>query len=67
MFTIIKELSKSIYNYDYNPHTLLADAAHAITNGFLSVFPVLKKRIVCWAHVERKIEEQLKGVAEFKQ
>ncbi|RNA28508.1 hypothetical protein BpHYR1_012213, partial [Brachionus plicatilis] len=61
MFRTCKNLSFELYGHDLDPSVLLADAAGAITNGFKSVFR-LEKRIVCWAHVERKIDENLKGV-----
>ena len=32
-FNSIKNDVKSIFNFDYKPNTLMADAAEAITNG----------------------------------
>jgi hypothetical protein len=42
---------------NYNPSNLLADGAHEITNGFEKVFGAGFKRIMCWAHAQRKMEE----------
>ena len=33
-----------------------------ITNGFMSTFGNIEKRIVCWAHVVRKIKDNCVGV-----
>lgn len=62
MFDTVKKLSKDLYDQEFDVHILLADAAMAITNGFLSVFGYLDKRIVCWAHVERHVKDHLKGL-----
>jgi hypothetical protein len=62
MFQSVKDLARKIYDHDFGVHVLLADAAMSITNGFLDVFGYLDKRIVCWAHVERKIRENLVGI-----
>ncbi|RNA34394.1 hypothetical protein BpHYR1_042175 [Brachionus plicatilis] len=62
LFECIKEMTLQLFNFNYNPTVLLADAAMAITNGFKLVFTNLNKRIVCWAHVKRKLKEYLRGV-----
>ena len=59
MFRTCKNLSLELFGHELRPRVLLADSAGTITNGFKSVF-CLEKRIVCWAHVERKIDENLK-------
>ncbi|CAF0764771.1 unnamed protein product [Brachionus calyciflorus] len=62
MFQTIRELAQKIYSFNFDVHILLADAAMAITNGFISVFGNIEKRIVCWSHVERHIKDNLKGI-----
>lgn len=52
--------------YEYKPTQLLADAAQAITNGFMSAFTDIDKRIVCWAHVIRNIDDKLKTISDKK-
>lgn len=64
MFRCVKDLAYQIYDFDFNVNVLLADCAGAITNGFKLVFPELNTRIICWAHVNRKIQENLRGVDE---
>ena len=38
MIYSIKKACFSFYQYDYKPNTLIADAAPAITNGFMLAF-----------------------------
>ena len=61
-FNAIKTNIKTIYNKDYEPKILLADAAGAITNGFKKTFGDPQKRIVCWAHVIRNVDKYLKPI-----
>lgn len=63
IFKTVRNLSFQLFQYDYTPTELIADAAEAITNGFENVFE-LNKRITCWAHVERKIKECTNGIPE---
>ncbi|CAF1133814.1 unnamed protein product [Brachionus calyciflorus] len=63
MFKTVRDLSLQLYQWQYSPTVLIADAAQAITNGFKNVFE-LNKRITCWAHVERKIKERTNGIRE---
>jgi hypothetical protein len=45
---------KTIYEFDYEPDTLLGDYAQAITNGFTIAWEREPEyRIVCWAHCLR--------------
>ena len=44
---------------DYMPNTIIADNAPAIHNGFNAVFGEAYKRINCWAHAIRNIDEEL--------
>lgn len=46
---------------DHN--TLVADNASAIKNGFERVF-TLERLVNCWAHVHRKISENMKGISD---
>jgi hypothetical protein len=62
MFKTIKTLSLVIFNHSFEPTILFADAAMEITNGFMSSFTEIKKRIVCWAHVVRQIKDNCIGV-----
>ena len=62
MFGIVKSQLDSIYQFEYHPTHLLADAAYDITNGFILSFSVPEKRDVCWAHVNRKIDDHLRPV-----
>lgn len=50
---------EKVYNQKINPKTLVADCDDAITNGFKQVFS-LEKRVTCWAHVRRNIDDDLK-------
>ena len=64
IFKCIKGLAFEIYGFDFNVSVILADAVLSIMSGFKLVFPELDKRIICWAHVNRKIDERLRGVEE---
>ena len=66
MFQSVKDLSEKIFEYDYEPTILLADAAAAITNGFELVFIELQKRIICWFHVSKAIRKYLDCVKDQK-
>jgi hypothetical protein len=50
----------------YRPDILIADGAEAITNGFMAAFDYETAndftRIMCWAHVYRKIEEKARPI-----
>ena len=63
VFRSIKENLSKIYDYNYEPTTLIADNAAAITNGFEQVFSQsFTKRVSCWAHVIRNVDGQLKTI-----
>ena len=56
----------------YRPSCLIADAAGAITNGFMAAFNYGSiedfSRVICWQHVKRNLEKRLPKVTpEFKQ
>ena len=56
---MIRDAILLLHDFEYKPEYLLADAAHASTNGFIDVFIEGSKRIVCWSHVIRAIDHQL--------
>lgn len=56
LFSSLKTVIFKLFQVIYAPKVLLADAAHACTNGFQAVFSGDNKRIVCWAHVLRAYE-----------
>ena len=62
-FDSVKQGVESVFGKNYNPNTLIADSAPAITIGFESAFkPKSKKdynRVNCWAHVIRNIDDEL--------
>jgi hypothetical protein len=63
LFETLKNSIREIYNEEYEPEFLLADAAHACTNGFKRVFKDSScKRIICWAHVIRAIDKKLNSL-----
>ncbi|CAF0718020.1 unnamed protein product [Brachionus calyciflorus] len=64
LFQTIKDLSFSLHGHIFQIQILLAGAAQAITNGFVKVFGSIEKRIVCWVHVDRIIEENIKGLSQ---
>ena len=53
IFKSIKESILSIYNYNYEPNILVADAAEATTNAFKSVFKELLHRVMSWFHMRK--------------
>jgi hypothetical protein len=54
--------AKKILNYEYKPKYLIADAAGAITSGFAQVYGENYKRIMCWFHMKKAVENS----AEYK-
>ena len=65
MFNAIKKTAKALFNYDYNPDILIADASPAIHNGFMRAFELKSLdeffRIMCRSHAERNCEENLRS------
>lgn len=57
----IKNLIREIFNVEYSPSTLVADAAPSITNGFNQAF-FCRNRVICWAHVIRNVDKRLKHI-----
>ncbi|CAF0737907.1 unnamed protein product [Brachionus calyciflorus] len=61
---VFRALEKKYPNKKWN--YLLADAAGAITNGFERVYGTNYKRIMCWAHANRAMDNNLKVEKETK-
>ena len=59
LFDSIAQLHKTMFGTEYKPDTIIADNASAISNGFKATFNS-SKRVNCWAHVIRKIDQRLK-------
>lgn len=60
LFESVKNGVRNIYDKEFKPKVLIADASDAITNGFEAVFGSNYKRIMCWAHVYRAIDNNIK-------
>ena len=60
-FRTIKDAASQEMKREYNPSSLIADNAGAITNGYMSVFQLVK-RVNCWAHMIRNIDKRLKSI-----
>ena len=54
---------KSVKNgvQDFNSEVLIADGSDAITNDFEVVFRKNYNRIMCWAHVYRALDKNIKN------
>ena len=54
----------SIFEFSYRPDTLMADAAEAITNGFMHAFRYESiddfTRLQCFPHVDRNVDIHLR-------
>ncbi|CAF3028112.1 unnamed protein product, partial [Rotaria sp. Silwood2] len=66
MFKSVQLTVEKLYNFNYCPIILVADASEAITNGFINVFNVIEKRIMCWFHVTKNIDTQLNAIKDKK-
>ena len=62
MFTSLSECVQLVHCRVFKPSILLADAAQAITNGFVAAYGSVMFRIVCWAHVLRNVDAKLDAV-----
>ena len=62
----MKEAAKKYVDVDYKPDVLIADSSPEITEGFTRVFGKPRKRINCWAHAIRNIDDHLKTVKDKK-
>ena len=62
IFEALSNTLKILYDYDYRPNALIADAAGAITNGFKLAFNYDNEeqfiRIMCYSHVDRAIKDR---------
>ena len=43
---------------------LVADDAPAITNGFTAAFGGIFRRVMCWAHMIRKVDDRLSRISD---
>ncbi len=66
-FRCVKKAVLQCYNVNYKPDVLVADAAGAITRGFMKAFGYRNisefDRINCWQHVKRNIAKHINLVA----
>ena len=58
LFNSVKK-GASILGIEYNPTTIIADNAPSIENGFNKSFKKCEKRVNCWAHTIRNIDDEL--------
>lgn len=59
IFKAVKKGVKDVYNIDYHPKILIRDGALSIQNGFAAVFGEDGASIMCWAHMRRKMVENM--------
>ena len=65
IFFYVKKAVKSLsYEKEFKPICLVADAASAITNGFVEVFGECLKRVMCFAHMIRKVDDKLSCISD---
>ena len=64
VFNSIRQSMLSLFNFVYRPDTLMADAAEAITNGFMKAFRYKSidyfTRLQCFPHVDRNVDIHLR-------
>lgn len=58
VFNSVKTKIKQCFATDFQPSTLISDAADAIRNAFYRVFPNATMDIMCFAHVLRNVEKR---------
>ena len=62
-FKAVAKAVEQVTNEVYKPICLVADAASAISNGFMSAYCYKKasdfKRVVCYQHVRRNVDKHL--------
>ncbi|CAF1106844.1 unnamed protein product [Didymodactylos carnosus] len=66
MFKSVQLTIEKLYNINYCPIISVGDASGAITNGFINVFNVIEKNIMCWFHVTKNIDTQLNAIKDKK-
>lgn len=59
IFDSVKKGVKDVYNIDYHPKILIRDGAIAIQNGFDASYGDDGIGLMCWAHMRRKMMENL--------
>ena len=58
VFKILEDTVLTIFGRVFKPSSLIADAAHSITNGFNVTFGVQEKRVMCKVHMFTNITKR---------
>lgn len=58
VFEAVKTKIKQIFSVNFEPSTLISDAADAIRNAFYRVFPQATLDVMCFAHVLRNVDKR---------
>ena len=66
IFKSVQLTVEKLCNINYCPIILVADGSGAITNGFINVFNVIEKIIMCWFHVTKNVDTQLNAIKDKK-
>lgn len=66
MFSTIKKGVRDLFNIDYKPDKLIADAADSIPRGFEKVFDHSYIRIMCWFHMRKAVEKNVSTLSPNK-
>ena len=64
IFESVASCTRSIFEREFKPSVLVADGSHAISNGFEAAFGPGFSRVMCWAHVIRKVDERLRSISD---
>ncbi len=59
IFSAVAKAAKEIFDFEFSPEYLVADAAGAITNGFSLAFQKKPSRIMCYYHVMANVKKKL--------
>ena len=62
LFDCVRKAVHDCTGIDYRPSCLIADAAGAITKGFMLAMDYGRKefsRVICWQHVKRNVDKHL--------
>lgn len=55
-----------MFDIEYKPNILQADAADSITRGFEKVFESSYRRLMCWFHMRKAVEKNLSNFSKNK-
>lgn len=58
VFNAVKVKIRQFFEVDFEPTTLISDAANAIQNAFYRIFPLATVDIMCFAHVIRNVDKR---------